>query len=168
MHECKFEDAVEQIGKDLTELKKIKLYLSCFNEEMQREMKFVGAADEKTGKKAFATRTEYAGWVTTTAEEIERAEARRGLFGMPGTRANPTKKSEAESGHTASSPSEPAPQEPPAAPIKKGIPTRRRNRRTQLAGGRGLTVRTGIPAGTGASPTGMPLRPSRRPWVRPR
>lgn len=122
MHECKFEDAVEQIGKDLTELKKIKLYLSCFNEEMQREMKFVGAADEKTGKKAFATWTEYADWVTTTAEEIERAEARRGLFGMPGTRANPTKKSEAESGHAASSPSEPAPQEPPTAPTKKGRP----------------------------------------------
>ena len=54
MHECKFEDAIAQIGDKLSEFKTIKLYTACFNEEMQKELKFAAAADAKAGTDAFA------------------------------------------------------------------------------------------------------------------
>lgn len=104
MHEVKFGDAVEQCGKTLTEPKKVKAYILCFNEEMQKELKFVGQA---TGDEAaFTTWQQYADWITTAAENIDKAEAQRALFGMPGTRAALAKKITAES--------EPQPEDQPA------------------------------------------------------
>ena len=42
------EAVIGQIGGKLSDFKKVKLYLACFNDDMQRELKFVGAADAKT------------------------------------------------------------------------------------------------------------------------
>ena len=72
--------AIEQLG-NLTELKKLKSSGRC-----RESSSLPGAAGKKMGKAAFKTWQYCAGWVTVAAEEIDRAEACRGLFGMPGSR----------------------------------------------------------------------------------
>ena len=107
MHEVKFGDAVEQCGKTLTEPKKIKAYILCFNEEMQKELKFVGQATDDRG--AFSSWQQYADWITTAAENIDKAEAQRALFGMPGTRAASAKSIKDEEPQSKETPAVPPP-----------------------------------------------------------